>query len=278
MAIYAIGDIQGCFDELQALLALCHFDPACDRLWLTGDLVNRGPDSLKVLRFVRGLGDAAISVLGNHDLHLLAMAEGLGKSHRSDSLQDILDAPDRDELLAWLRGCPLLHHDAALNVTLIHAGLPPQWRLQQARAYSAEVEAVLRGDNYRELFANMYGNKPKRWTKELAGWDRLRFIVNCLTRLRFCTPDGKLCLKSKGEPGTQAEGCVPWFQVPGRRSVDTRVVFGHWSTLGLYQDDNVLSLDTGCLWGGQLTAARVDGEYGLFCLDCDGHRLPEGRA
>ncbi|HEX23187.1 MAG TPA: symmetrical bis(5'-nucleosyl)-tetraphosphatase, partial [Chromatiales bacterium] len=232
MAIYAIGDIQGCFDELQALLAMCRFDPAVDRLWFTGDLVNRGPDSLKVLRFVRGLGEGAITVLGNHDLHLLAVAEGLGKLHKPDTLQAILDAPDRDELLHWLRQQPLLYHDADLNAALVHAGLPPQWDLREARAYSVEVETVLRGDDYREFFTHMYGDKPRRWAMGLTGWDRLRFIVNCFTRLRFCRADGELCLKAKGEPGTQPAGCVPWFQAPGRRSTQTQIIFGHWSTLG----------------------------------------------
>ena len=275
MAVYAIGDIQGCYDELRSLLDLCRFDPAQDRLWFTGDLVNRGPDSLAVLRFVRDLGERAISVLGNHDLHLLALAEGLGKANPADTLQPVLDAPDRDELLHWLRHRPLLHYDAGIDTALIHAGLPPQWDLRDARARSAELEAVLRGDDYRDFLAHMYGNQPKRWAMDLAGWERLRFIVNCFTRLRYCRADGELCLKAKGEPGTQPPGCLPWFQVPGRRSAETRVVFGHWSTLGLHHDDNVLALDTGCLWGGLLTAARLDGDHAIVSWDCDGHREPE---
>ncbi len=274
MAIYAIGDIQGCFDELQSLLDLCRFDPASDQLWLTGDLVNRGPDSLQVLRFVRGLGESAITLLGNHDLHLLAVAEGLGKLRRPDTLQQIFDAPDREELLHWLRQRPLLHHDETLNTTLLHAGLPPQWDLTAARRYSAEVEAVLRSEHYCDFFTHMYGDKPNRWAGDLQGWDRLRFIVNCFTRLRFCRADGELCLQAKGEPGSQPAGYMPWYRVPGRRSKDTRVVFGHWSTLGLYQDDGVLSLDTGCLWGGQLTAARLDVDSALISLDCGGYRRP----
>ena len=274
MAIYAVGDVQGCFEELQALLSLCDFDPVRDRLWLTGDLVNRGPASLQVLRFVRELGEAAITVLGNHDLHLLAVAEGLGKSHRSDTLQAILTAPDRDELLHWLRQRPLLHVDAASNTAMLHAGLPPQWDIHEAQAYAAEVEAVLRGEDYREFLANMYGNRPARWSADLSGWDRLRFIVNCFSRLRYCRADGELCLQAKGEPGTQPEGCEPWFAVAGRRSRATRLVFGHWSTLGLYQGDGVLSLDTGCLWGGQLTAVQLDGGHVIHVIDCEGHRLP----
>jgi len=278
MAVYAIGDIQGCFDELRRLLDLCRFDPSQDRLWLTGDLVNRGPDSLAVLRFVRGLGERAVSVLGNHDLHLLAVAEGLGKPHRGDTLQAVLDAPDREELLHWLRHRPMLHYDDALDTALIHAGLPPQWDLRMAQACSTELETVLRGGDYRDFLAHMYGNQPRRWAMDLTGWERLRFIVNCFTRLRYCRSDGELCLKAKGEPGTQPPGCLPWFQAPGRRSTATRVVFGHWSTLGLYHGENVLALDTGCLWGGLLTAARLDGDQAIVSCDCSGYHEPGGGA
>lgn len=276
MALYAIGDIQGCYDELQRLLEVCRFDPASDRLWFAGDLVNRGPDSLAVLRFVRGLGERAVSVLGNHDLHLLALAEGVGRLQSADTLRPVLDAPDRDELLHWLRQRPLLHHDEAIDTALVHAGLPPQWDLRQARAASGELEAVLRSDDYHTFFAHMYGNKPKRWSLGLTGWDRLRFMVNCFTRLRYCRANGSLCLKAKGAPGSQPPECLPWFRVPGRRSRDTRIVFGHWSTLGLYDDDGVLGLDTGCLWGGRLTAARLDGKFKLYSVDCAGYRAPSG--
>lgn len=276
MAVFAVGDVQGCYDELQGLLAEIRFDPAHDRLWFTGDLVNRGPDSLEVLRFVRGLGERAVTVLGNHDLHLLAVAEGLGKPHRADTLQEILDAPDRDELLAWLRSRPLLHHDAALGYTLVHAGFAPQWDLAQAQLCAAELEAVLRGDDYRDFFRTMYGDQPDRWDENLKGWERLRFSVNCFTRLRYCTADGRLGLRHKGEPGTQPPECLPWFEVPSRKSRGLRIVFGHWSTLGLYQRDGVLALDTGCLWGGMLTAARLDGDGEIFSFDCPGHRRPGG--
>jgi len=212
MAVYAIGDIQGCYAELMALLEAVQFDAASDQLWFTGDLVNRGPESLRVLRFVRDLNErtpsAAITVLGNHDLHLLAVAAGEGRQHHSDTLDEILAAPDRETLLDWLRHQPLLHHDAALGVTLIHAGLPPQWSLLEAQQYAGEVEAVLRGDSYQEFFAHMYGNQPDQWQENLTGWDRLRFITNCFTRLRYCDADGKLDLQAKGAPGSQPAGVV----------------------------------------------------------------------
>lgn len=258
MAVYVIGDVQGCDAELRRLLDLLAFDPAKDRLWLTGDLVNRGPDSLGVLRQVRALGEKAIAVLGNHDLHFIAAAT-LGDPKRLDpGLQAVLDAPDGPELLAWLRHRPALHRDPELGMTLIHAGLPPQWDLAQAQACARELEAVLRSADYRTFLQAIYGNEPARWSEDLEGTDRLRFIVNALTRLRFCTPDGSLALKEKGAPGTQAPGLIPWFAVPGRRSREQRIVFGHWSTLGYWRGDNVWGIDTGCVWGGSLTALRID--------------------
>ncbi len=257
MAVYAIGDVQGCDAELGCLLERIGFDPARDRLWLTGDLVNRGPHSLEVLRRVRGLGDAALMVLGNHDLHLLAMAAGNLK-HADLSLQPILHAPDRDELLDWLRHRPLIHHDPSLDMSLIHAGLPPQWDLAQAQACARELEAVLQGDGYRDFLRAMYGNTPARWSPNLSGLDRLRFIANCLTRLRFCTADGTLALKEQGPLGSQPPGILPWFAVPGRRSQGLRIVFGHWSTLGYWTGPNLWAIDSGCVWGGALTALRLD--------------------
>jgi bis(5'-nucleosyl)-tetraphosphatase (symmetrical) len=260
MAVYAIGDIQGCYDELRRALDEVAFDPGRDRLWLVGDLVNRGPQSLEVLRFVSGLGKHAISVLGNHDLHLLAIASGNDSRAAQDSLEAVLTAPDRDELLHWLRHRPLLHHDPELDFALLHAGLPPQWDMAEATQRAREVEAVLRHDTeHLAFFAEMYGNKPKRWRPDLSGMDRLRFITNCLTRLRFCLPDGKLQLKEKGPPGSQRNpAAMPWFDVPGRASADTRIVFGHWSTLGYVARNNVWAIDTGCLWGGQLSLLRLD--------------------
>ena len=278
MAVYAIGDIQGCHDDLMRLLERIDFDPSADRLWFAGDLVNRGPGSLAVLRFVRGLGGRAVSVLGNHDLHLLAVAAGTSKLRKSDTLDEVLAAPDRDELLDWLRHRPLLHHDSDLGYTLVHAGLPPQWDLRQAQACARELESVLRGPGCVDFFHYMYGDEPKRWDPALSGMDRLRFIVNCFTRLRFVGPAGELELKTKGSPGSQAHGYLPWYQVPGRSSEDLRLLFGHWSTVGEIQAaHNALGLDTGCVWGGRLTALKLDGERGRWhCVDCIGAQAPGG--
>lgn len=274
MAVYAIGDIQGCYRELRRLLDLLRFDPSSDRLWLTGDLVNRGPQSLETLRFVRGLGAAAVTVLGNHDLHLLAAATHAEKLKPQDTLDEILSAPDRDELLDWLRRLPLLHHDAQLGYTLIHAGLPPQWDLQLATVCAREVEEQLRSDSYADYFAHMYGNEPTQWSDELRGWDRLRFITNCLTRLRYCAADGHIVLAHKGAPGTQPPGLLPWFELPERRSRDLNLVFGHWSTLGERTDPGIYALDSGCIWGGKLTALRLDGAPVWTRLACPGARTP----
>lgn len=273
MAVYAIGDVQGCFDELQRLLALIEFDPRRDRLWFAGDLVNRGPKSLETLRFIRDLGDAAVTVLGNHDLHLVAADFDSRYAGPKDTLQPILAAPDRKQLLAWLRGQPLLHHDAELGFTLVHAGLPPQWDLAAAQRCAAEVETVLRSAGHGDYLAHMYGNKPDTWSEKLSGWDRLRFITNCFTRMRFCTEQGRLDLKDKGEPGKQRDGLLPWFHVPERASRGLRILFGHWSTLGTTDADNVFPLDTGCLWGGQLTALRLD-DLQRFEIPCAGARTP----
>ncbi|ACL73803.1 symmetrical bis(5'-nucleosyl)-tetraphosphatase [Thioalkalivibrio sulfidiphilus] len=258
MSIYAVGDLQGCLTPLKRLLEQVRFDPAADQLWLVGDLVNRGPESLEALRFVRDLGDAAITVLGNHDLHLLAIHQGVHKVRRKDTVQPILDAPDRAELMDWLRHRPLLHHDPRIQWTLLHAGLPPQWDLAMARACASEVETVLRGPDHPTLLERMYGDEPDQWSESLQGWARLRFITNCFTRLRYCTADGSVDMAYKGAPGGQLPHLMPWFAVPGRRSVGTRIVFGHWSTLGLYQGDDVLCLDTGCVWGQRMTLARLD--------------------
>lgn len=258
MAIYAIGDVQGCFAELQSLLEKLRFDPGGDRLWFVGDLVNRGPQSLETLRFVRSLGDCAVTVLGNHDLHLLAVAHGASRTKRRDTFGDVLGAPDRDELLDWLRRCPLLHHGGGFY--LIHAGLPPQWSVADAERYAAEVQAVLGSENFSEFFRYMYGDQPDLWSDELQGWERLRFITNCLTRLRYCERNGRIDYRQKGPPGSQPPHLVPWFEAPGRRSTGANIVFGHWSTLGFYAENGIFCLDTGCLWGGELTAFRLDGD------------------
>jgi len=265
VATYAIGDLQGCFDELQDLLELIRFDPARDRLWFTGDLVNRGPQSLACLRFVRELGDAAVSVLGNHELHLLAISNGQTQYlHDGDTLDDILTAADGAELLHWLRRLPLIHRDEQSGFTMLHAGLPPQWRLEQAMEYAAEVEQALRGPDYRDYFANMYGNEPDCWSPALTGWERLRFITNCLTRIRYCSGAGVLDLQEKGVCG--APGMLPWFEIPDRKTLSQKLIFGHWAALRDQPRDygryNVYPLDTGCVWGGELLALRLhDGEY-----------------
>lgn len=258
MAVYAIGDVQGCFAALQRLLAKLNFNPRADRAWFTGDLVNRGPQSLEVLRFVAGLGERAVTVLGNHDLHLLALASGHAAPKARDTLAPILAAPDCDPLLDWLRRRPLLHVDTALGYAMVHAGLVPQWDLGQAQAHAAEVETVLRGPDPTRLYAHMYGDAPNQWAAQLRGYERLRFIVNVCTRLRYCDADGRIDLSHKGAPGSQPQPWLPWFRVPARRTRDARIVFGHWSALGLYRDDGVLGLDTGCVWGGALTGVRLD--------------------
>lgn len=268
MPTYAIGDVQGCYTEMMRLLDHVCFDPAHDRLWLVGDVVNRGPDSLPVLRYIRSLGDSAVMVLGNHDLHLLAIASSTAARRSKDaSLFQVLDAPEAAELLDWLRCQPLLHHDADLGFTMIHAGLPPQWDLVMAQACAREVEQVLRGEEYAAFFAHMYGDEPALWSGQLSGWERLRFITNCLTRLRYCDQQGRLALQPKGAPGTQPESLWPWFDLPDRRSRDMRIVFGHWSTLGCHFDDGVFALDSGCLWGGHLTALRLE-DMEAFSVPC----------
>lgn len=266
MATYAIGDIQGCFASFEALLARCAFDPAHDRLWLVGDLVNRGPRSLETLRFVRDLGPAAVAVLGNHDLYLLMVAEGFGKRGKGDTLDDILNAPDRADLLDWLRRQPLCHVEG--EFCMVHAGLLPQWTVAEARALAAEVEQALVAPNYREFMAHLWGSEPASWRDDLAGWPRLRVIVNAMTRMRFCSPEGVMEFHTKGElDDAPAGGYLPWFQVPGRRSAGSVLVTGHWSALGLKIEPNLLALDSGCLWGRHLTAVRLE-DRALFQVDC----------
>jgi len=258
MAIYAIGDVQGCLTELHQLLAKIRFDPAEDQLWFCGDLVNRGPASLETLRFIRSLGDAAICVLGNHDLHLLAVGSGAQSLKRKDTLRTILDASDAGELLDWLRFRPMLHYSKPLKTALVHAGLPPQWSVKKARKLAREVEHCLRHGDHYAFLRKMYGNKPNRWRKKLEGIDRLRFITNALTRIRYCDAKGRLDFDNKLGPNGNGNGLLPWFRVPGRKSINRRIVFGHWSTLGFVNENNVIGLDTGCVWGGQLTAYRLD--------------------
>ncbi|HYW91738.1 MAG TPA: symmetrical bis(5'-nucleosyl)-tetraphosphatase [Gammaproteobacteria bacterium] len=279
MAVWAIGDVQGCYDELCRLLERIDFDPDRDRLWLSGDLVNRGPGSLETLRLVRGLGESAVTVLGNHDLHLLAGVHGGHEERLNRTLKPVLAAPDRESLLAWLRHRPMLHRDPALGYTLVHAGLAPQWDIETAARCAGEVEARLRGPEYPAFFREMYGDEPDLWSPALVGRERERFIVNALTRTRFCTVDGRLDLSYKGPPGSQPAGYLPWFEVPGRRSRGQRIVFGHWSTLGPLEAPDVFPTDTGCLWGGCLTALRLeppgdDGRPARVSEPCAGYYRP----
>ncbi|HTU64569.1 MAG TPA: symmetrical bis(5'-nucleosyl)-tetraphosphatase [Steroidobacteraceae bacterium] len=276
MARYAIGDLQGCCDELKTLLARLDFSADRDELWFVGDLVNRGPQSLETLRFVRALGANATVVLGNHDLHLLALAYGNRRKQKDgDTLDDILGAPDRDQLLEWLLGRPLAVYDEPRGDFLVHAGIAPAWTPRQAAKLAREVEAVLREDA-RTLFDGMYGNKPNKWDANLRGMDRLRFVINVFTRMRYVSLDGTVDLKQKGKPGEQAEGFVPWFDAPERASRDVRVVCGHWSTLGFKRRQDLIALDTGCVWGGSLTAVNLDAEAAPVQLACRGHQLPGG--
>ena len=259
MAVYAIGDIQGCYDPFRHLLDEIEFDPAADTLWLTGDLVNRGPKSLKTLRFVKSLGDSAITVLGNHDLHLLALSAGkVGGKRRFGSLYKTLESDYREELIDWLRFLPLAHYDRSLDTLLVHAGVHPDWTLKKTLKNAAEVEAALQDKKYRSLLGKMYGNTPRRWSDELSGHKRLRFTINCLTRMRMLTPKGGLNFAHSGSPYRGNRNLVPWFSRNDRAIGDTRIVFGHWSALGLMVLPNLISVDTGCVWGRQLTAVRID--------------------
>ena len=260
MATYAIGDVQGCYDSLMALLDKMNYDDNQDTLWFAGDLVNRGPKSLKTLRFIKGLGDKAISVLGNHDLHLLALYYNPNNGKKSDTLNATLNAPDAEELMHWLRLQPLVHHDKALNALMVHAGIPPKWSAKKALKRSQEVELCLQSDDFRDFFKHMYGNYPDRWHKSLVGMDRLRIIVNYLTRMRFCSQKGQLDLLTKEGLDKKPAGFAPWFELE-RKAKDTRIFFGHWAALeGKADVDNVFALDTGCVWGGKLSAIRIEDE------------------
>lgn len=255
MAHYAIGDIQGCHAEFCELLSRLAFSPRHDTLWLVGDLVNRGPDSLAVLREVMALGDACQSVLGNHDFHLITLAAGIRRPHKGDTLDDVLAARDRDALVAWLTARPLVVSDG--TYTMVHAGFLPSWTVEQAVALSGEVQATLAGPQSRAFLDVLYGDEPTRWSDDLTGFDRLRVIVNTCTRLRFCRADDTLELKEKRGKDHTPSGFIPWFEQPKRRSAGSTIVCGHWSTLGLMLTDDVLMLDSGCVWGGTLTAIRL---------------------
>ena len=272
MAIYAIGDIQGCFDDLLRLLDKIKFDDKYDQLWFAGDLVNRGPKSLETLRFVKSLGSSAVSVLGNHDLHLIAAAYKQRKPNKKDSLQQILQAPDCDELLHWLRRRPLFHHNH--DFCLLHAGLPPQWDFFKTKKMALKAEQVIQGSDHVEFFKQMYGDKPDRWDSDLKGMDKIRFIVNCFTRIRYCDIDGRLDFIHSGAVGSQPKHLMPWFTVPERKAADMQIIFGHWSTLGYYQGHNCYAIDTGCLWGGQLTAIKLGEKVKRTSIECAGSLKP----
>ena len=274
MASYLVGDLQGCDAPLARLLARLAFSPSRDTLYLLGDLVNRGPASAAVLRRLMAYGDAAHCLLGNHDLSLLAVAHGFRAPHRNDTMDDILDAPDRDAMLDWLRHRSMALH--AHGLLMVHGGVLPQWDLQQVLALAGEVEAVLRGPRLADFLAHMWGNQPDHWEDSLQGADRLRVVVNALTRLRFCTPAGVMDLKASGRPEQAPPGMLAWFDVPGRRTAGVPIAFGHWSTLGYLRRPDILSLDTGCVWGGCLSALRLsaDGAHELIQEPCEQAQVP----
>lgn len=268
MATYAIGDIQGCFEPLQCLLNKINFNPEKDKLWLAGDIINRGPDSLATLRFLYKIRDSVTLVLGNHDLHFIAVYYGLRKAGKNDTLDQLLIAPDRADLVYWLRFQKLVHHDAALNFTMVHAGIPPQWTLDDALARSREVEQVLRSDSPELLLENMYGNLPARWSDDLQDADRLRVITNYFTRMRFCSAAGEVELQTKENTDSAPAGFSPWFTLSGRKMRHHKIIFGHWAALeGRANTKNIYALDTGCVWGGALTALRLEDEV-LFSCKC----------
>lgn len=274
MAHYLVGDLQGCDAPLARLLAKIAFSPSRDTLYVLGDLVNRGPASAGVLRRLMALGDAAHSLLGNHDLSLLAVAHGHRAPHRNDTMDDILRAPDRDAMLDWLRHRSMALH--AHGILMVHGGVLPQWDVPQALSLAGEVEAVLRGADLAAFLARMWGNQPDRWDDALTGADRLRVVVNALTRLRFCTPEGVMDLKASGRPDQAPPGMLPWFDVPGRRTAGECIAFGHWSTLGYLRRADIISLDTGCVWGGCLSALRLaaDGAHELIQEPCEQAQAP----
>jgi bis(5'-nucleosyl)-tetraphosphatase (symmetrical) len=265
MATLAIGDVQGCYDQLMRLLERAGFDERRDVLWFVGDLINRGPQSVETLRFVMRLGDRQVTVLGNHDLTLLAVAAGIKKPHRGDTFDELLAAPDRDELVDWLRHRKMMHAEG--GHAMVHAGLLPQWTIAQALALAREVEAALQGPKHREFLRQMYGNEPARWRNDLAGYDRLRVVVNAMARLRLIKPDGTMDFSHKTGLDRVPAGYLPWYDEPGRLSRGSRILFGHWAALGLLQREDVVCLDTGCVWGRALSALRLE-DGRLFQLDC----------
>ena len=269
MAVYAIGDVQGCFKELEQLLRKIHFNPNIDQLWLVGDLVNRGPQSLETIQFIQSLDERAHCVLGNHDIHLIACYIGAKTCKPTSTLKQILEHHDVNNIVNWLRCRPMLHYDADINWTMVHAGLLPQWDLNKAQQCAHEVESKLRSNDYATFIAGVYGETPNQWNEQLANEDRWRVIINAFTRLRLCDQEGHMDFAFKGPLNEKPYNLHAWFDVP-RKSEKLNIVFGHWSALGLKQTANLLGLDTGCLWGGELTAARLDCEIPeIYSVDCE---------
>jgi bis(5'-nucleosyl)-tetraphosphatase (symmetrical) len=268
MATYAVGDLQGCLKPLKCLLKEVSFNPGEDKLWLVGDLINRGPQSLETLRFLYEMRGSVVAVLGNHDLHLLAVAYGHRQPSKGDTLDEILIADDSEVLLQWLRQQPLLHHDERLGFTMVHAGIPPNWSLKKARKRASELEEVIRGHLFDEFLGNMYGNEPAFWDKRLEGTDRWRVITNYFTRMRFCSAAGLLELSTKSGIDQAPEGYAPWFCHPDRKTRNDKIIFGHWAALeGFTATPNIYALDSGCVWGGKLTMMRLEDERYFYC-DC----------
>lgn len=275
MATYAIGDVQGCYPELQRLLDKLRFDPAQDHLWFCGDLVNRGGQSLETIRFIHALRERAVVTLGNHDLSLLAIAQRKpdAQARVNPELREVLFADDAPVLFEWLRSQKLLHHDEQLGWTMVHAGLAPGWTLRQAQRSAQEIERELTSPRHPRLLKNLFGNRPAAWSSRLQGIERMRASINTLTRMRYCDIHGRIDFEGKGIPGTQKPGMYPWFEVPGMRRRETRIVCGHWSALGRFAGLGVYAIDTGCVWGGQLTALRLDAEEPVyFTVNAEPHR------
>jgi len=272
MGTYAIGDIQGCHSSFLKLLDLIRFNPDLDRLWLVGDIVNRGPNSLAMLRFVKNAGESAVMVLGNHDLHLLMVHAGIAHCHSKDTIQPILEAEDCASLLTWLRYQRLFYTED--DYALVHAGLLPSWSVSRAAQLASEVETALRDENYRDVFAQLYGNEPDYWKDNLIHPERMRVIINAMTRMRICDVDGRMNFSYKGTLGCIPDGLMPWFEVPNRASKDKTIVCGHWSALGLYITDNVIALDSGCVWNAQLSAMRLE-DRKVFQIQCDTSANPD---
>jgi len=281
MAIYAIGDVQGCYDELQELLTHIKFKSDRDKLWFCGDIVNRGPKSLKTLRFIHSLEENATTVLGNHDLHLLATAYDHKKPGKKDTFNKILQARDSEMLLDWLRHRPLVFHDDENDITLLHAGIHPDWSINKALQLANEIERILQSDEHIDFYKNMYGDKPTTWSNSLAGWPRYRFITNIFTRLRYCDAQGRPALNAKGAPGSQAKHLMPWYEVPDRKTKNDTLIFGHWSTLphaGRKAINNTYAIDSGCLWGGYLTAMKIGKKkFNYTRMHCPGAQKPTGK-